>query len=207
MARTDEQNQKIREESYRKIGEAGLTLFAEKGYFRTTMKDIAKTVGMSIGNLYWYFKSKEDLLKALLDQGFKRQAEYLRGDSLSKDDPEQRLLSLIDSYIEFYKDSWEFMMLYMSVHCQGADAKFRELGFNTNEIGMEYHRLLSDVLQKASQADLIMDYQQHITEMLFFSLFLGQTLLYKKEEIRKIPHFTIKSAVLRMLGYKKEVQL
>ena len=41
---------------------AALKLFKEKGYVRTTMRDIAKQAGVSVGNAYYYFQSKEEMI-------------------------------------------------------------------------------------------------------------------------------------------------
>jgi len=43
-----------------------LKLFAKKGFYTTTIADIAKEMGMSVGNMYNYFHSKESLAKELL---------------------------------------------------------------------------------------------------------------------------------------------
>lgn len=48
---------------------AGLSLFIQKGYSGTKIKDIAQTVGMSVGLLFHYFASKEELLKELVRLG------------------------------------------------------------------------------------------------------------------------------------------
>lgn len=45
---------------------AALDLFAEKGYSRTTLVDIAKRIGMTRGAVYWHFENKQDLLAALI---------------------------------------------------------------------------------------------------------------------------------------------
>lgn len=46
------------------------TLFSEKGYVATSMDDICNATGRSIGNIYYYFKSKEDLFLYLVEQTF-----------------------------------------------------------------------------------------------------------------------------------------
>ena len=48
---------------------AGLNLFVQKGYSGTTIKDIAGAVGMSVGLLFHYFASKEELYLALVTLG------------------------------------------------------------------------------------------------------------------------------------------
>ena len=49
------------------ILDAGLQTFAEKGYFGSSLKDIAKLVGVRESALYNYFSSKEALFHAILD--------------------------------------------------------------------------------------------------------------------------------------------
>jgi AcrR family transcriptional regulator len=50
------------------ILEAAARLFAEKGYHRTTTRDIAQAADLSEGTLYNYFGSKEDLLLGILSR-------------------------------------------------------------------------------------------------------------------------------------------
>lgn len=47
------------------IARAALEVFASKGFYGSTMEDIAQKLGVSKGALYQYFKSKEDLLKEI----------------------------------------------------------------------------------------------------------------------------------------------
>ncbi len=46
----------------RQILEAAVTVFAEKGYHRATIKDIARTAGIADGTIYNYFKNKQDVM-------------------------------------------------------------------------------------------------------------------------------------------------
>ncbi|QBG48845.1 TetR family transcriptional regulator [Verrucomicrobia bacterium S94] len=48
------------------ILEAALRIFSEKGYSRTTFVDIAAEIGRSKGAVYWHFKTKTDLLAAVI---------------------------------------------------------------------------------------------------------------------------------------------
>ncbi|MFG2295056.1 TetR family transcriptional regulator [Streptomyces sp. NPDC048603] len=45
------------------ILETALRLFQERGYDKTTMRAIAKEAGVSVGNAYYYFESKEHLVQ------------------------------------------------------------------------------------------------------------------------------------------------
>jgi len=50
------------------ILETALRLFRERGYDRTTMRAIAEAAGVSVGNAYYYFSSKEHLVQGFYDQ-------------------------------------------------------------------------------------------------------------------------------------------
>lgn len=65
MGVREEQKEKRREE----ILAAGLDIFIRKGYASTKISDIAQQVGMSVGLLFHYFKSKEKLYEELITIG------------------------------------------------------------------------------------------------------------------------------------------
>ncbi len=58
------QDYKIR--AKKRIVNAAVQVFAEKGFHKAKMSDIAKKLGVSKGTIYQYFKSKEDLFKAVV---------------------------------------------------------------------------------------------------------------------------------------------
>ncbi len=47
---------------------AALALFAEQGFAKTNLRDVAKAAGVSKGTVYLYFKNKEDLLRAAVQK-------------------------------------------------------------------------------------------------------------------------------------------
>ena len=55
-----------KEDRPQEITEAALAAFAEKGYAATRVDEVAKRAGVSKGLLYLYFKTKEDLFKAVV---------------------------------------------------------------------------------------------------------------------------------------------
>ena len=65
MARTPKMTEDRREQ----IIDAALRVFAEKGFAHATNSEIAREAGnMTPGLIYYYFKSKEDLLKVVLQE-------------------------------------------------------------------------------------------------------------------------------------------
>lgn len=58
--------------------EVAIDLFATEGYAGTSIRDIAKAMGMSISNIYHYYGSKEGILLAIFQQSADRLHEDLR---------------------------------------------------------------------------------------------------------------------------------
>jgi len=54
------------EERRNEILDAADMLFADKGFDNTSTSDILEKVGIARGTLYYHFKSKEDILDALI---------------------------------------------------------------------------------------------------------------------------------------------
>ncbi|MFI6499982.1 TetR family transcriptional regulator [Nonomuraea typhae] len=60
------------------IVETALRLFRERGFDATTMRAIAAEAGVSVGNAYYYFESKEALIQAYYDRAQTEHEEACR---------------------------------------------------------------------------------------------------------------------------------
>lgn len=65
----------VSQERMSQIIEAAMTVFAEKGFSQARMDDIARESGVSKGLIYWYFKSKDEIITAILDNMISRDLE------------------------------------------------------------------------------------------------------------------------------------
>jgi AcrR family transcriptional regulator len=83
------------------IMEAAETLFADKGFSGTSVRDIAETAGVNLAMISYYFGSKEKLMEAMFNyrgQHFRIQLEsILQNKELA---PLQKVEKLIDDYID-----------------------------------------------------------------------------------------------------------
>lgn len=68
MPKTKKQFEEMRIATNEKIKNAGIKLFASKGFADTSVQDIANLAGISTGLLYRHYKSKESLFYALVTQ-------------------------------------------------------------------------------------------------------------------------------------------
>lgn len=77
---------------------AAATVLHEHGVERTTIADIARVADVPAGNVYYYFKTKDELVQAALDEQARRLAE-LTGRLDALPDPIDRLTGLVDSWV------------------------------------------------------------------------------------------------------------
>ncbi|MET9327607.1 TetR/AcrR family transcriptional regulator [Tsukamurella sp. NPDC003166] len=66
------------EDTRRRIVLGAAAVLVEKGYAATRLSDIAATVGMQAGSLYYHFDSKDDLVEEVLGFGVRYVHEYVR---------------------------------------------------------------------------------------------------------------------------------
>src|SRR5580765_5269384 len=75
----------------KQILDASLRLFSERGFARTTVRDIARQAGITDAAIYYHFESKRELLEALVEErGFLSSLQNL--ERVSADLPLQETL-------------------------------------------------------------------------------------------------------------------
>lgn len=70
-------------------------LIHRQGYHRTTLADIAEHSGITVGNMYYYFKTKDQLVRAIIDERTERFRALTR-EWEQEPDPKKRLLLFLE---------------------------------------------------------------------------------------------------------------
>ena len=106
--------EKATRDTKRRIFEAALTLFTEKGYERTTMDDIIAAADVSKGSIYWHFKSKMELFNELFEFWFESVLADLTAIMRSDKPPLERFRSLIEmSLVQWIDGQLEQVLAFM----------------------------------------------------------------------------------------------
>ena len=79
-----------------KIVQAADQLFYLRGYHQTSFSDIAEETGIPRGNFYYYFKTKDDILSAVLDFRMQLIEQLLEVCEQHSNDPREQLLHLVE---------------------------------------------------------------------------------------------------------------
>ena len=77
-------------------------IFAERGYHETSMRDLAAESGVSLSGLYYYVKSKEELLFLIQDRNFQAVLDGLDEELVGVEQPIERLGRFIQSHLEYF---------------------------------------------------------------------------------------------------------
>ena len=100
-------------------------VFAEKGFNKTKMSDIAEASEFSVGYLYNLWKSKDELYLDVLNTKIEAYISPLGEQFCKAVDPLEKLNILIDTHFHFFNVHRDFLRIYLSeisqtdVHCNG----------------------------------------------------------------------------------------
>lgn len=103
------------EETRQRIVDAALRLFEEHGYTRTTMRAVAAEAGVSLGNAYYYFASKDHLVQGFY-QRMQAQHEAVLDDAMAgatslSDRWERSELAFLDVAAPFHPFAGKFFAI------------------------------------------------------------------------------------------------
>ena len=110
-----------RAEVRRTILDAARDAFRRDGYQSVSMRALAEAVGLTHGSIYGYFKDKDDLFDALVEESFDQLAASLRATPGRRGDPVAFLKRAGRAYAEFglkNPGAYEFAFILRRPHAQ-----------------------------------------------------------------------------------------
>jgi AcrR family transcriptional regulator len=105
-----------KEERKTNIISAALKLFSEKGFYITTIPDIAEKVGMSVGNFYNYFTSKDILAKELVIYISEYLGESIREINDRDISTEKKIYEIVSMYFNMADERPEMIEYFLRVY-------------------------------------------------------------------------------------------
>ena len=96
------------------IIKAGIEIFLKKGISQTTVRDIIRNTDLASGTFYNYFKSKEEVLIAALDESAIEIGQELRARRKKAKNLEEFIYSQIRPFFDFARDHSEIFMIMSS---------------------------------------------------------------------------------------------
>jgi len=198
--RNKELSEEMRAHSRAALMAAARHCFATRGYFNVRIADVTQRAGMSQGSIYWYFASKEELLKAVLAEAFESLGAVMTEAAAAPGDARQKLDHLLNDLLQYAQEGSEFTSIMISLMGHTNEDMFVRLGFDMDVIGLEYTRSLLSILSQAQAEGVIpLEHDPLALTMMFFGMFNGLNLVYGQEWL-SLPPETLKAGMLRLLG-------
>ena len=123
---------------------AAASLFKKKGYRATTLEDIAASVGMLKGSLYYYIRSKEELLYLVVRDPI-RQAYNTLEEIVNSDAPAtEKIAQAIANHVTVFAQHYPHIAVYL----HDFHNVMQKLQDNDTETPKEYQQLLAQLLQQ-----------------------------------------------------------
>ena len=135
--------QKNKSEKYNKILDSAGAVFAEYGFYKATIAQIAARAGVADGTLYLYFKNKDDILYQFIsfktDVVFKKMhAAVEKGQNA-----EEKLRYLIRCHLEEFQNDKNMAIIFQS------EVRYlRDIESQIKDISKMYLDLLSDIIEQ-----------------------------------------------------------
>ncbi|WP_210497422.1 TetR/AcrR family transcriptional regulator [Microvirga antarctica] len=134
--------------SQKRVLDAAAKIFRETGYVQTTMRSVAKESNLKAGSLYYHYRSKDDLIRAVLDLGTRTVISSVKEalNRLPADaDCRLRIETAIQAHLSAIVDCGDYTLATRRVFGQiPADIRRENL-----KLRVSYVSIWQDILQKA----------------------------------------------------------
>ncbi len=179
------------------ILDAAEQVFTRKGFDEARMDDIVDETDLSKGTLYWYFKSKNDLIIAILDRIFQREFQKMESASFAKLSATQSLWMITDMIVaditrmqRLMPIAYEFLALaFRNQQVQGAIQHY----FN------RYMELLIPIIQRGIESEEFRNVDAQEVAIAAGAIFEGTILLWVYDKNCIDPQHHIRSGIRLLL--------
>jgi AcrR family transcriptional regulator len=130
------------------IFDAVIKLFSKKGYHSTTLREISKESNITLGNLYDYISTKEDILYIIQEKATQAVMDAISKDQEEILDPVEKLKNLINS--ELNAMNWLqnlVLIIYQESHAMGKEVLYSLLKSERRHL-QQFEKLIEEGIRK-----------------------------------------------------------
>jgi TetR/AcrR family fatty acid metabolism transcriptional regulator len=154
-----------RPDKYSRILEAAKHLYAEKGFKKATMLEVASPAGVAEGTIYEYFKNKQDLLLSITKNYFGNLKHNL-DNAFAIDHPAEKLRWLMWRHFTLFAGDRELVSVFLK------ETKLKKYFYEdeANEVFVRYHDKICEVLEEGIEVGV---FRPEINTRVFRNLVMG----------------------------------
>ncbi|MEA3508176.1 MAG: helix-turn-helix domain-containing protein [Synergistota bacterium] len=176
-------------------------IFALNGYSGASMESIVKGTELSKGAIYWHFKGKRDLFRAVLEKETEAVLANLIPDTsdLERTGALEYFIQWGEQYLEMVAADRELKLIWLSLflESQRDGDEGRELSVMVSEILENVHRRIHPMLAEIfpqirdGMGDIPLDHLINIADFFFDALIMNLGVRVYLEDARKYWRFTM----------------
>lgn len=170
----------VSEERKEQILNAAAVVFSKLGFAQARMDDIVKESGLSKGALYWYFKSKEDIINALMHRFFDQDLESLAKLLENETSASEKLLTYIHHLVSVFEETQSLIPLIYEYYSSATRVETIREFFQT--YFKAYQTLIAKIIEQGVDAGEFLAVDTHATALTLTALIEGLLLLHMIDE-------------------------
>jgi TetR/AcrR family transcriptional regulator, fatty acid metabolism regulator protein len=138
-------------DKYHRILEAAVKVFAEQGFFQSTVSQIAKEAGVADGTIYLYFKNKEDILVQFFSYKARQVFARFREEVDAADTAVDKLRNLIHRHLAEFQNDRNMATVYRAETHQNS----RLVEEQIKEMSKMYLDIVSEIVEQGQEEGVI----------------------------------------------------
>ena len=135
-------------DKYQRILEAAVRVFAELGFYQSTISQIAREAGVADGTIYLYFKNKDDILVQFFSYKAKQVFDLFREEVSNADNAVEKLRNLVRRHLEEFQRDKNMAIVYQAETHQNSRSAEPQI----REMSKMYLDIVSEIVEQG-QAD------------------------------------------------------
>ena len=133
-----------------KIKSVSIELFFKKGYFATSMSEIARWSGIQKSSIYYYYPSKEELLFSILETTMNDLTAYLRKNLSNIQNIEEKMRVAVHSHVRFHLERQKENFIANS-ELRGLSSKHYQTIVKKRD---EYENIFQDIISEGCESNV-----------------------------------------------------
>lgn len=134
-------------DKYQRILEAAVKVFAEQGFYQSTISQIAREAGVADGTIYLYFKNKDDILVQFFTYKTKLVFDRFREEVDKADNCFEKLRNLVRRHLEEFQNDRNMAVLYQAETHQNS----RLVEEQIKEMSKLYLDIVSEIVEQGQE--------------------------------------------------------
>ena len=176
------------------IFEAVVKLFSKKGYHRTTLREISKESGITLGNLYDYIVTKEDTLHFIQEKATQIVMEATSREDKKDSNPVEKLKQLIISELKAMDEYQDLILIiYQESHSMSKELLYSLLSSERNHV-RQFENVIREGISKGYFKPVNVRITANLVKMLIDSWVVKRWDLKRKASLEEM-----KQGILEMV--------